>query len=364
MFNISASLNGAYIVLGMLYGEGDFDRTVEISTRAGQDSDCNPSTAAGVLGAMMGYDALPEHVKDALAPYMDVKFSHTIYTMETAAKACLELGIENVKAHGGTEVDGVVSIDVEPFEAPPDPAEVAFANLIPSDGFQVWDNRITWEGDWKDIEHKDGLRMSGNAGDYMEVEFPGTAVFVESAVRQDGGILEVTIDGKPMGTRDMFLKSKDGRTPGWTGQVSAVWFTGVPDGAHTLRVTVTGDKNPDSGGTGIGLGRIASYRGRIGDASAGRAESPLVGSWTLTVSMGAKDFDVIVVVNPDLTGTAEAEWSGETADLESVVSEGTGVRFSCPGLYGIEFEGSITGDSMEGDVKGDYDDGVFIGVRN
>jgi hypothetical protein len=66
-FNISASLNGAYIVLGMLYGEGDFDKTVEISTRAGQDSDCNPSTAAGVLGTMMGFEALPEHAKEAIA---------------------------------------------------------------------------------------------------------------------------------------------------------------------------------------------------------------------------------------------------------------------------------------------------------
>ena len=38
-----------------------------------------------------------------------------------------------------------------------------------------------------------------------------------------------------------------------------------------------------------------------GLATAGEDESPLVGSWTLTITMGGKDFDVIVVVNPDLT---------------------------------------------------------------
>jgi len=264
MFNISARLNGAYIVLGMLYGARDFDKTVEISTRAGQDSDCNPSTAAGVLGAMMGYEMLPEHVRDAIAPYMDVKFSHTVYSIETASKAALELGINNITTHGGKEVDGAVSIEVEPFEAPPGPTEVAFANLIPTDGFLLTDNRITFEGEWKVLWQKDGLRSSGNAGDYMEVRFPGTAVFVESWVTKKGGILEVTVDGKSMGTRDMYLKSKDGRTPGWNGQVSAVWLTGLADGEHTLRVTVTGEKNPDSEGTEIGLGRIASYRGRIG----------------------------------------------------------------------------------------------------
>jgi hypothetical protein len=214
---------------------------------------------------MMGYEMLPEHVRDAIAPYMDVKFSHTVYSIETASKAALELGIKNVKTHGGKEVDGAVSIEVQPFEAPPGPTEVAFANLIPTDGFLLTDNRITWEGDWKELWQKDGLRSSGNAGDFMEVRFPGTAVFVESWVTKNGGILEVTVDGKSMGTRDMYLKSKDGRTPGWNGQVSAVWLTGLPDGEHTLRVTVTGEKHPDSEGTEIGLGRIASYRGRIGE---------------------------------------------------------------------------------------------------
>ena len=31
-FNIDAKLNGAYIVMGLLYGEGDPDKTLEIST--------------------------------------------------------------------------------------------------------------------------------------------------------------------------------------------------------------------------------------------------------------------------------------------------------------------------------------------
>ena len=39
-----------YIALALLCGEGDFDKTMEIAIRCGQDTDCNPSTAAGVLG--------------------------------------------------------------------------------------------------------------------------------------------------------------------------------------------------------------------------------------------------------------------------------------------------------------------------
>ena len=47
-FNIDAKINGAYIVVGLLYGKGDPDKTIIISTRCGQDSDCNPSNAAGM----------------------------------------------------------------------------------------------------------------------------------------------------------------------------------------------------------------------------------------------------------------------------------------------------------------------------
>jgi hypothetical protein len=68
-FNIDAKLNGAYIALGLLYGDGDFTKTLEVSTRAGQDSDCNPSNAAGILGVMLGYQRIPdESRRDAGIP--------------------------------------------------------------------------------------------------------------------------------------------------------------------------------------------------------------------------------------------------------------------------------------------------------
>ena len=56
----STRLNGAFVALGLLYGEGDFAKTLEVSARAGQDSDCNPSSAAGILGVMLGYNRIPE----------------------------------------------------------------------------------------------------------------------------------------------------------------------------------------------------------------------------------------------------------------------------------------------------------------
>ena len=54
-FNIDAKINGAYIVMGLLYGRGDPDETIIIAMRCGQDSDCNPSNAGGILFTTIGF---------------------------------------------------------------------------------------------------------------------------------------------------------------------------------------------------------------------------------------------------------------------------------------------------------------------
>ena len=62
-FNIDAKLNGAYVALGLLYGKGDFSKTIEVATKAGQDSDCNPSSACGIVGVMHGLQRHSERVE-------------------------------------------------------------------------------------------------------------------------------------------------------------------------------------------------------------------------------------------------------------------------------------------------------------
>lgn len=103
-FNIDAKINGAYIVMGLLYGEGDPDKTIVISTRCGQDSDCNPSNAAGILFTTIGFEKLPEKFKVALDP--SGKFSHTPYNFPTLIDVSERLVREAVRNCGGRiEVD-------------------------------------------------------------------------------------------------------------------------------------------------------------------------------------------------------------------------------------------------------------------
>ena len=98
-FNIDAKINGAYIVMGLLYGRGDPDKTILIATRCGQDSDCNPSSAAGILFTTIGFEKLPDKFKIALDP--TGKFSHTPYDFPTLVSVSEKLAREAVVNGGG-----------------------------------------------------------------------------------------------------------------------------------------------------------------------------------------------------------------------------------------------------------------------
>ena len=78
-FNIDAKLNGGYVVIGLLYGRGDFARTLEISTRCGQDADCNPASAAGVLGTLYGFRRIPSEYTSGIAALQGKRFAYTDY---------------------------------------------------------------------------------------------------------------------------------------------------------------------------------------------------------------------------------------------------------------------------------------------
>jgi len=98
-FNVDAKLNGAFIVMGLLYGRGDIDKTIIISMRCGQDSDCNPSNAAGVLFTTMGFEKLPDKFVSGLD--RDTKFSFTEYTFPGLIDVCEKLAREVVEHAGG-----------------------------------------------------------------------------------------------------------------------------------------------------------------------------------------------------------------------------------------------------------------------
>ena len=129
-FNIDAKINGAYIVMGLLYGEGNIERTIDISTRCGQDSDCNPSNAAGVLFTTIGFSKLPEQYTKGIDE--TGVFSHTEYTIPRLCAATEKVAREAVvKAGGRIETDASGAEYLVINSRPPQPSRLE----------QVWEPR-------------------------------------------------------------------------------------------------------------------------------------------------------------------------------------------------------------------------------
>lgn len=117
--NIDAKINGAYIVVGLLYGGGDLARTLEICTRCGQDSDCNPSNAAGVLGCMKGFSQLEDRWIGNIGSIADTKFSFTDYSFNSLVPACQAITEQIIRRTGGQITGDMYQVAVQ---APRPPA--------------------------------------------------------------------------------------------------------------------------------------------------------------------------------------------------------------------------------------------------
>ena len=58
--------NAGVCALAMVYGEGDFARTIEIATMCGWDTDCNAGNVGTILGVMCGINGLPKKYREPI----------------------------------------------------------------------------------------------------------------------------------------------------------------------------------------------------------------------------------------------------------------------------------------------------------
>ncbi len=128
-FNIDAKINSAWVVMGLLYGNGDFTRTFEIATRCGDDADCNPATAGGVLASIVGYKAIPEFWTQGLDKVEDLHFMGTEYSLIDAYDLSYNHALDQIKKNGGV-VEGD-KIEIKTQSPKSVPLEVSFEGHYP-----------------------------------------------------------------------------------------------------------------------------------------------------------------------------------------------------------------------------------------
>ncbi len=256
-FNIDASFNGAYVALGLLYGNRDFGKTVEVAARAGQDSDCNPSSAAGILGVMLGYEKIPDFWKGGIGKLADTEFEYTNYSFNSICKSTYDRALKNVRLAGGSVKAGEAVI---PRQRPKAAKLEQWDPGVP-DRRVAWDDPSwTFSGDW--TEAKQGSsparvvgKSAGGAGAAAALKFDGTAVIVVGRYSQSGGRADVFLDGKKAGEINAYIVERTND--------DALWHTyGLKQGPHTLRIVTRGDSDPRSKGTELAIYSAVTFRAR------------------------------------------------------------------------------------------------------
>jgi hypothetical protein len=255
-FNIDARLNGAYIALGLLYGKGDFARTLEVTTRAGQDSDCNPSNAAGVLGTMLGYNGIPEVWKSGIAAIADTRFDFPQSSFNDITRTTIE------RAKIITKVGGSVSVSemIIPYQKPQAPALEQWDMGIPERRIDSLDPSWRWEGKWTEEHYWDGdgvsaRKISRETRATAILTFTGTAVAVVGRCSQDGGRADVYLDGNKAGEIDAYIVERTSDND--------LWHThDLKPGKHTIRIVQRGDADSRSNGKELTIEYAISFRPR------------------------------------------------------------------------------------------------------
>ena len=255
-FNIDAKLNGAYIAMGLLYGQSDWRQTMDIAARCGQDADCNPSSAIGVLGAILGYAKIPDHYRAELSKLADTKFDFTEYSFNDIVKSTEARTLTVIKQAGGQVSETEVVIPQQ--EPKPPPLEQCDFGL-PAKVLWCQDESWNWKGNWV---NKDGYlwsdklqtRVAEGEGSEVTLKFNGTGLALVGDLSQSGGRADVYLDdAKNDLVAEAYIVPKTHDNDLWR-------IHGLSPGEHTLRLVMRNDADPRSNGHKLTISYAVVYR--------------------------------------------------------------------------------------------------------
>ena len=229
-FNIDAKMNSAYVVLGLLYGEGDIGKTMEIAIRCGQDADCNPGTAGAIIGTIIGYDKIPKYWSEGLAAIEDMDFSNTHTSLNDVYKISYNNALHQIKEYGGTITDKEVKIKKQIPDIAP--LEQNFEGYKLSDNIQI--NKKITSSDSQELEvtfEGIGAVLRGRA---RSIGFDDKYALLsqEETLNNYSIMVDFYIDGELSKTMELPLS--------FIRRAHELFFQyEIPEGEHTLKLIVT-----------------------------------------------------------------------------------------------------------------------------
>ncbi len=260
-FNIDATINGAYIAMGLLYGENDMGKTIEIAIRCGQDTDCNAANAATVLGIMYGFEAIDKNFKSHIPQMGNSLFLNTNYSFNKAVSQTQQFAEENILSNGGTLESGYFKVKLQEPKAIGE-LEQAFPNKIMTDLVTMTDKeKYSLTGSWEDFQHGDGddnlYQVSTKPGDVFEIKFRGTGISIMGSYNVDGGTAMAYIDNKPLRKFNCYYHKEVGK---WlANRQHIIHAMDLEEDEHTLKIVVLDKKEPNSIGHKIYIERVVIF---------------------------------------------------------------------------------------------------------
>ena len=243
-FDIDAKINSAYVAMGLLYGGGDFGKSMEISTRCGQDSDCNPATVGGVLGVVLGLDKMPAFWKDPVMEIWDLDFEGTDVSLAKGSRYSYGQALQLIEKCGGEVREEEVVIPQKAVETLP--LEQNFTNTFPL----YRDQKDAWMSDVYEFDFSgNGFVIWGNlvclrgiSADYaarVSKKHVGSEVFALAEENDDYvAQIEVWIDGELDQVSLLPMK-------GTSRKLEPAWKYGLEEGRHKVRM-VWRNPQPDT----------------------------------------------------------------------------------------------------------------------
>ena len=98
--------NNAVNALALLYGDGDFDKTIAIAVMAGYDTDTNAGDVGPVMGIVLGRDAIAEKWTENIANILrtDVKGAKEL-KIDELSRRTVEMGKKMTSAKSAGKVE-------------------------------------------------------------------------------------------------------------------------------------------------------------------------------------------------------------------------------------------------------------------
>jgi hypothetical protein len=298
----NANLNGAAGILALLYGQGDFQKTLDMSCWMGFDADNQAATMAGLIGLMKGPEGIPSGLlfplkdRDWTKPFNDVYKNVSRHDLPDASindmtARMAAIGEKIVLAHGGKKVteNGKEYLVVNPSATFQPPLELPAAPVLVVETGKAVSHRYPVSGmresvRWSMVSGKlpQGMSLSGFGNISGVAREPGISTVklkVVSAKRTAEREYPIVVVGPNLAPQASEALAAVGRSEAGSAEMIRDGKTSGEGSAYSSKTSVEGPREDFYGYKWAApqtIGTLIYYQGFVPDLAGYWLKTPVV----------------------------------------------------------------------------------------